>query len=62
MKNIILKYLIIPILVAFEVVGVAKLYPHCENSFWKLILLYIGVYFTYDLYRWIKNYCDEHYF
>lgn len=31
--NLILKYLIIPVLVAFEVVGVAKLYPYCEHSF-----------------------------
>ena len=60
--NLILKYLIIPVLVAFEVVGVAKLYPYCEHSFYNLILLYMGVYITYDLYRWIMNYCDENYF
>ena len=60
--NIVLKYLIIPIIVVIEVMGVGNLYPLCKNSFWSLLLLYFGVYATYDIYRWIKNYCDDNYF
>lgn len=51
-----LNYVIIPIIVAAEVVGVSKLYPLCEDSIWKLFLLYFGVYITYEIYRVIKNY------
>ena len=51
-----LSYVIIPIIVAAEVVGVSKLYPLCEGSIWKLFLLYFGVYITYEIYRVIKNY------
>ena len=50
-----LKIIVIPIMVAIEVVGVSKLYPICENSIWKLILLYFGVYITYEIYRVITN-------
>ena len=57
MKKIFLHYIIIPIIVAIEVVGVSKLYPLCEDSLWKLILLYLGVYITYEIYRSIENYC-----
>ena len=54
--KIFLNYIIIPIIVAIEVIGVSELYPVCEDSIWKLILLYFGVYFTYEIYRIIKNY------
>ena len=54
--KIFLNYIIIPIIVAIEVVGVSKLYPLCEDSIWKLMLLYFGVYITYEIYRIIKNY------
>jgi uncharacterized protein YqhQ len=50
-----LKIIVIPIMVAIEVVGVSKLYPICENSIWRLILLYLGVYITYEIYRVITN-------
>ena len=50
-----LKFIVIPIIVAMEVVGVSKLYPICENSIWKLMLLYLGVYITYEIYRGITN-------
>ena len=52
-----LNQIIIPIIIAIEVIGVYKLYPLCENSIWKLFLLYIGLYITYELYKEIKNYC-----
>lgn len=54
-----LLYFVIPIMVALEVIGVSKLYSHCEKSLWELFLLYIGVYITYEAYRRIKNYCDD---
>lgn len=54
--KIFLNYIIIPIIVAIEVIGVSKLYPICENSLWKLTLLYLGVYVTHDIYRIIRNY------
>ena len=50
-----LNYIVIPIIVAIEVIGVSKLYPLCEDSIWKLLFLYIGVYFTYEIYRVIRN-------
>jgi hypothetical protein len=53
--KIFLNFIVIPIIVAIEVVGVSKLYPYCEDSFWKILILYLGVYFTYDIYRIIKN-------
>ena len=56
MKKIFLHYIIIPIIVAIEVVGVSKLYPLCEDSLWKLVFLYLGVYVTYEIYRSIENY------
>lgn len=55
--KIFLNYVVIPILVAIEVMGVSELYPLCKDSIWKLFLLYFGVYATYDIYRAIKNYC-----
>jgi hypothetical protein len=51
-----LNYIILPCIVIVEVIGVSELYPLCEGSVWKLALLYLGVYCTYDLYRIIKNY------
>ena len=54
--KIFLNYIIIPIIVVVEVIGVSELYPLCEDSIWKLILLYFGVYVTYEIYRVIKNY------
>jgi len=54
--KIFLNYIVIPILVAIEVIGVSELYPLCEDSIWKLLLLYFGVYSTYEIYRAIKNY------
>ena len=53
--KIFLNYIVIPIMVVIEVVGVSELYPICKDSIWKLILLYLGVYITYDIYRGIKN-------
>ena len=53
--KIFLNFIVIPIMIAIEVVGVSKLYPHCEDSFWKMLILLLGVYFTYDTYRIIKN-------
>lgn len=49
-------YIIIPIMVMVEVIGVSELYPLCKDSIWKLFILYFGVYFTYEIYRAIKNY------
>ena len=51
-----LNFIVIPIIVALEVVGVSELYPICKNSIWKLCLFYLGVYITYDIYHNIKNY------
>ena len=59
--KIFLNYIIIPIIVVIEVIGVSELYPLCEDSIWKLILLYFGVYFTYEIYRTIKNYYFNNY-
>ena len=59
--KIFLNYIVIPIIVAIEVIGVSELYPVCEDSIWKLILLYFGVYFTYEIYRIIKNYYFNNY-
>ena len=59
--KIFLNYIVIPIIVAIEVIGVSELYPLCEDSIWKLILLYFGVYFTYEIYRTIKNYYFNNY-
>lgn len=56
MNKIFLNYIVIPIIVAAEVIGVSELYPICKDSIWKLSLLYFGVYFTYEVYRAIKNY------
>ena len=53
--KIFLNYIVIPIMVAIEVIGVSKLYPICKDSIWKLFFLYVGVYFTYEIYRGIKN-------
>ena len=53
--KIFLNYIVIPIIVALEVVEVSKLYPLCEGSLWKLMLLYLGVYITYEIYRGITN-------
>jgi len=55
--KIFLNYIVIPIIVAIEVIGVSELYPLCEDSIWKLLILYFGVYATYEIYRSIKNYC-----
>ena len=54
-----LKFIVIPLVVAIEVIGVSRLYPICENSIWKLMLLYLGVYITYELYRIIANYYED---
>lgn len=54
--KIFLNYIVIPIIVAIEVIGVSELYPLCKDSIWKLTLLYIGVYATYEIYRLIRNY------
>lgn len=53
--KIFLNYVVIPIVVAAEVIGVSELYPLCKNSIWKLMLLYFGVYITYEVYRGITN-------
>ena len=54
--KVFLNCIIIPIIVAIEVIGVSELYPLCEDSIWKLLILYFGVYATYEIYRLIKNY------
>lgn len=54
--KIFLGYIVIPTMVAIEVIGVSKLYPICKDSIWKLFILYLGVYFTYEIYRLIRNY------
>ena len=54
--KIFLNYIVIPLMVAVEVIGVSELYPLCKDSIWKLFLLYFGVYFTYEAYRSIKNF------
>ena len=51
-----LNYIVLPIIVVVEVIGISKLYPICENSIWKLFILYTGVYFVHEIYRAIKNY------
>ena len=58
--KIFLNYIVIPILVAIEVIGVSELYPLCEDSIWKLFILYFGVYLTYEIYRAIKDYCSNY--
>ena len=50
-----LRFIVIPFIVAAEVIGVSKLYPVCKDSLWKLMLLYLGVYITYEIYRGITN-------
>ena len=57
-KEFLLSFVLVPFIVVAEVVGVSELYPVCKGSFWKLLLLYFGVYFTYDVYRKIKNYTE----
>ena len=54
--KIFLNYVVIPIIVAIEVIGVSELFPLCKNSIWGLFLLYFGVYATYEIYSLIKNY------
>lgn len=54
--KVFLNYIIIPIIVVIEVIGVSELYPLCKDSLWKLLLLYSGVYITYEIYRIIRNY------
>jgi len=58
-RRILLKYFVIPVMVALEVIGVSILYPIWEKSLFKLLILYVGVYATYDLYRYIKNWCED---
>ena len=59
MKKLFLLYFVIPIMLVMEVKGVSALYPIWKDSFLKMIFLFIGVYATYDIYRYIKNWCDE---
>lgn len=58
LKKFLLRHVVIPIMVAIEVVSVSDLYPICKDSFLRLLLLYFGVYATYDAYRVIKNYTE----
>lgn len=58
MKEFLLRFVVVPFIVVAEVIGVSELYPVCKDSFWKLLLLYFGVYATYDAYRVIKNYTE----
>lgn len=58
LKKSLLRYVVIPIMVAIEVISVSDLYPICKDSFLRLLLLYFGVYATYDAYRVIKNYTE----
>ena len=46
-------------MLVIEVQGVSALYPIWKDSFLKMIFLFIGVYATYDIYRYIKNWCDD---
>lgn len=50
-----LNYIVVPVMVAIEVIGVSEFYPLCKDSLWKLILLYIGLYIIHEIYRGIKN-------
>ena len=52
---IFLRYGVLPILVVVQVVGIAKLYPHCEDSILYLFILYMCVYTFNETYRWIIN-------
>lgn len=60
MKYFLLLF-VIPLIICIEVIGVAKLYPKCYGNFWLMLLLCIGIYITYDLYMYIKNYCYDYF-
>ena len=57
MQLILLRYLIIPLIVAFEVAGICYFYPICKDSFFKLVLFFIGVFTIHEIYRLLVNYC-----
>ena len=59
MRRLFLLYFVIPMMLVIEVKGVSALYPIWKDSFLKMIFLFIGVYATYDIYRYIKNWCDD---
>lgn len=59
MKKLFLLYIVIPMMLVIEVKGVSALYPIWKDSFLKMILLFIGVYATHDIYRYIKNWCED---
>lgn len=59
MKKLFLLYFVIPMMLVIEVKGVSALYPIWKDSFLKMIFLFTGVYITYDIYRYIKNWCDK---
>lgn len=61
MKKLFLLYFVIPIMLVIEVKGVSAFYPIWKDSFLKMIVLFTGVYVTYDIYRYIKNWCDKNY-
>lgn len=56
--KIILKYLIIPILIGLEILGVSYYYPIYKDTFWKSLILIIIVFVIHDIYRYILNYCE----
>ena len=58
MTSFILKYLVIPILVALEIIGIAYYYPIYKDTFWKSLILVIIVFAMHDVYRHIMNYCE----
>jgi hypothetical protein len=61
MKKLFLLYIVIPMMLVIEVKGVSALYPIWKESLLKMILLFTCVYATYDIYRYIKNWCDKNY-
>lgn len=58
MTRLILKYLINPVLVGLEVVGISHYYPIYKDNFWKSLILFIIVFAIHDTYRHILNYCE----
>ena len=58
MQVILLKYLVIPIIVGLEVIGIAHFYPIYKDSFWKSLLFFIVVFTIHEIYRLLVNYCS----
>lgn len=52
-------FIFIPIIIWIEVIYILTLFPVCEDSFWKSILFYLGIYTAHELYRFIINYYEQ---